>query len=483
MHTNNNNYRMICKRNINDVGPTNSDVGGGGGAGAGYGLYQAAGAAAAGTGAYQHPNSWALEPQSSWPMTVGGGGGGYFLQQQQLLRQQQQQQQLQSVPQLVPIGNRRNGGITTTNSSILQFHPSPPRYNHSHNLSYSHFNTNFNNVSNNNISNTHFNTNTYFSNSLATVSQWPISVIGDEEEEERVVKEEEEELEDDDDSKLQELVNSFDLDLDNIEVPRRAAPLESSPSSSLSLLGEHSAAFLSLKELAEAADFEPDNEVPRPPPAPAARRASHPQQQPRGRSASVLSILDEHDHFEGTSSNGGGIEVSQPVRRSSQPRRQSSSGSGSSSLLSSSSGSGSEHHFYRRRSSGALSVLSSSSDHPASFKEQLYKTELCRNMAELGVCDFGKECYFAHSEAEKRQAEGRKLHPNHRTVHCIEWNRGNVCKFGRRCAFIHRKPKTAFSVVGLSEETGKPELSPALWDALLSCGDFEPRLFGESALI
>lgn len=121
-------------------------------------------------------------------------------------------------------------------------------------------------------------------------------------------------------------------------------------------------------------------------------------------------------------------------------------------------------HLKLRRAS--LNSTSSASK----FKEQLYKTEMCRNMTELGSCEYGDECYFAHSEAEQRQAKvGRQLHPNHRTVPCTEWDKGNICKFGRRCAFIHQKPVASFNAV--------TDLSPALWDAFLAGDTFEPRMF------
>ena len=35
-----------------------------------------------------------------------------------------------------------------------------------------------------------------------------------------------------------------------------------------------------------------------------------------------------------------------------------------------------------------------------------YKTELCSNFVDKGICKYGKRCLFAHGEAELRDGDG-----------------------------------------------------------------------------
>ncbi|ORY02421.1 hypothetical protein K493DRAFT_158948, partial [Basidiobolus meristosporus CBS 931.73] len=63
-----------------------------------------------------------------------------------------------------------------------------------------------------------------------------------------------------------------------------------------------------------------------------------------------------------------------------------------------------------------------------------YKTELCRNYEETGVCRYGAKCQFAHSESELRPVT---RHPKYKTLMCKAfWEQGS-CPYGQRCCFIH----------------------------------------------
>lgn len=76
------------------------------------------------------------------------------------------------------------------------------------------------------------------------------------------------------------------------------------------------------------------------------------------------------------------------------------------------------------------------------FKDQLYKTEFCRNMMETNYCKFGDDCRFAHSRAELRTVSRQVAHrDNYRTQPCVEYNKG-ICYFGSRCWFLHERTDT-----------------------------------------
>lgn len=83
-------------------------------------------------------------------------------------------------------------------------------------------------------------------------------------------------------------------------------------------------------------------------------------------------------------------------------------------------------------------VSQTDSDHQNSnwlrFKNQLYKTEYCRNLSEIGYCKYQTECRFAHSAEELRQNRPRQV--KYKTVHCIDYE-NSCCYFGSRCWFIH----------------------------------------------
>jgi hypothetical protein len=73
----------------------------------------------------------------------------------------------------------------------------------------------------------------------------------------------------------------------------------------------------------------------------------------------------------------------------------------------------------------------------ANFKLH-YKTELCRNWKELGTCEFGAECAYAHGYRELNHRR-RNTHRNYKTKMCKQWHETTpgTCTYGGKCQFIH----------------------------------------------
>lgn len=67
-----------------------------------------------------------------------------------------------------------------------------------------------------------------------------------------------------------------------------------------------------------------------------------------------------------------------------------------------------------------------------------FKTELCNNLIELGVCKYGDRCHYAHGAHELRQVSRR--HPKYRTESCKNFELTGKCPFGPRCSYVHPKP-------------------------------------------
>jgi len=74
------------------------------------------------------------------------------------------------------------------------------------------------------------------------------------------------------------------------------------------------------------------------------------------------------------------------------------------------------------------------------FNESRYKTELCRQYSELGVCEYGDRCLFAHGQYELKNLPNR--HPKFKTERCSAYHDLGFCDFGPRCSFIHDKINT-----------------------------------------
>jgi butyrate response factor 1 len=66
--------------------------------------------------------------------------------------------------------------------------------------------------------------------------------------------------------------------------------------------------------------------------------------------------------------------------------------------------------------------------------KELYKTEMCSNFINTGVCDKGDECTFAHGDDELRN---RDRHEKYKTEMCRNFHEEGNCRFGHRCDFIH----------------------------------------------
>lgn len=66
-----------------------------------------------------------------------------------------------------------------------------------------------------------------------------------------------------------------------------------------------------------------------------------------------------------------------------------------------------------------------------------YKTELCRQYEELGICEYGDRCLFAHGDFELKPLPHR--HPKFKTELCVAYHEDGFCSFGPRCSFIHSK--------------------------------------------
>eukprot|EP01127_Copromyxa_protea_P013326 TRINITY_DN3573_c0_g1_i1.p1 TRINITY_DN3573_c0_g1~~TRINITY_DN3573_c0_g1_i1.p1 ORF type:complete len:341 (-),score=81.33 TRINITY_DN3573_c0_g1_i1:159-1181(-) len=67
-------------------------------------------------------------------------------------------------------------------------------------------------------------------------------------------------------------------------------------------------------------------------------------------------------------------------------------------------------------------------------KQNLYKTELCRNWLETGQCRYGARCQFAHGEYEMRDV---MRHPKYKTEICRTFHTTGTCSYGKRCRFVH----------------------------------------------
>ncbi|SAM06121.1 hypothetical protein [Absidia glauca] len=67
-------------------------------------------------------------------------------------------------------------------------------------------------------------------------------------------------------------------------------------------------------------------------------------------------------------------------------------------------------------------------------QSNLYKTEYCRNWAELGECRYGKKCCYAHGDSELRQT---RKHHRYKTEICRSYHGEGTCPYGIRCNYIH----------------------------------------------
>ena len=77
------------------------------------------------------------------------------------------------------------------------------------------------------------------------------------------------------------------------------------------------------------------------------------------------------------------------------------------------------------------------------FREK-YKTEICRNW-EMGKCEFGEDCAFAHGFQELRYKSN--IGQKYKTKKCKQFHEQGVCQYGTRCQFKHRDTADTTPVV------------------------------------
>ena len=64
-----------------------------------------------------------------------------------------------------------------------------------------------------------------------------------------------------------------------------------------------------------------------------------------------------------------------------------------------------------------------------------YKTEMCRNWIELGVCQYAEKCNFAHGYEDL--FEKNPSNEKYKSKRCIPFHTKSVCTYGQRCLFLH----------------------------------------------
>lgn len=71
--------------------------------------------------------------------------------------------------------------------------------------------------------------------------------------------------------------------------------------------------------------------------------------------------------------------------------------------------------------------------------DPFYRTKLCKNFLERGVCPYEDRCWFAHGEAQLRVRdvpEQKMADQAYRTKLCTHWEAGD-CQYGDSCIFAH----------------------------------------------
>ena len=71
-------------------------------------------------------------------------------------------------------------------------------------------------------------------------------------------------------------------------------------------------------------------------------------------------------------------------------------------------------------------------------QEVKYKTELCKNWIEIGVCRYDKKCKFAHGYNELSNYLMSKVNNEKlKTKNCRSFYHEKYCLYGSRCMFRH----------------------------------------------
>ena len=66
--------------------------------------------------------------------------------------------------------------------------------------------------------------------------------------------------------------------------------------------------------------------------------------------------------------------------------------------------------------------------------QYLFKSQLCENYMNTGVCKYGNFCQFAHGEAELQTRAAPK---NFKTKLCRNYALSGHCPYGTKCTFLH----------------------------------------------
>lgn len=83
---------------------------------------------------------------------------------------------------------------------------------------------------------------------------------------------------------------------------------------------------------------------------------------------------------------------------------------------------------------GSVESLANKGRYPSKPNHK-FKTEKCRQFDEMGYCEYGSRCMFAHGLHELKPEVNR--HPNYKTRICTTFQFDGYCSFGSRCAFVH----------------------------------------------
>ena len=70
--------------------------------------------------------------------------------------------------------------------------------------------------------------------------------------------------------------------------------------------------------------------------------------------------------------------------------------------------------------------------------ETKYKTEMCKNWLELGKCNYGKKCKFAHGKHEMMEKSVTNR-CRYKSKNCNSFFTSTFCPYGVRCMFAHEQ--------------------------------------------
>jgi butyrate response factor 1 len=66
-----------------------------------------------------------------------------------------------------------------------------------------------------------------------------------------------------------------------------------------------------------------------------------------------------------------------------------------------------------------------------------YKTEMCKNWIEVGLCRYGNKCQFAHGGKELLGKAPPVNNIKYKSKTCSTFNEHLFCPYGQRCLFKH----------------------------------------------